>query len=216
MLMPIFWLLIFCASFFTKLYVMDRPEYFEEISISPRKASIYDLPENASRIDVDRYIKSHIVPAEHYFSMRHDYDSAEDSGDILISLFMTVAPVVFLLRSTFQWLSDEKRSTIILACAGAIVACAVIGFTTKKIYSIYLAVPSLRDKYHDPIKYVSGIEDEFEVGHQKCCENSMTLIYCAYCYEIEKTMRKRIALKSVVTGLCALIYLLFFMRNPYE
>lgn len=216
MLMPIIWLLVFCASFFVQLYITDRPEYFADISIKPRKASVYDLSDDAPRSVIDKYIRSHIVPSEHYFSMRYDYDAAEDSADVFISLFMAVAPVVFLLRSVFQWLSEEKKSTVILACAGALALCVVLGFTIKKLYSIYLKLPSLRSKYHDPVKYVNGIEDEFAVGHEKCCENSITLIYCSYCYEIEKTMRKRIALKSIATGICALVYFLFFMGNPYE
>lgn len=216
MLMPIIWVLIFCASFFAMLYVMDRPEYLEKDSISPRKASVYDLPEGASRIEIDRYIRSHITPAECYFSMRCDYDSAEDSADSFVSLFMMVAPVVFLLRSIFQWLSEEKKATVILACAGVVAFCVVLAFTIKKLYGKYFAVPSLRNSYHDPVKYVEGIEDEFAVGHQKCCENNMTLIYFNYCCNIEKTMRKRIALKSIVSGICAIIYLMVFFRNPYE
>lgn len=216
MLIPIIWLLVFCASYFSQLYVMDKPQYFKSLSTSPRKASVYDLPEKASRIDIDRYIKEHIVPAELYFSMRRDYDAAEDSTDCLISLFMKVAPVVFLLRAVFKWLSEEKKATVILACAGVIAFCVVLAFTIKKLYSKFFAVPSLSNSYHDPVKYVEGIEDEFAVGNQKCCENNMTLIYFNYCCNIEKTMRKRIALKSIVSGVCAIIYLLVFFRNPYE
>lgn len=216
MLMPIIWLLIFCTSYFVKLYVMDKPEYFEGLSILPRRAKVHDLPEKATRIDIDRYIKSHIIPAEHYFSMRNDYDASEDSADIFISFFMTVIPAVCLLRSIFNWLAGEKYVTIIFSCVGAAALCVILALIIHRLYKTYLAIPSLKNKYRDPVKYVNEVEDEFDVGHVKSCENNMTLIYCSYCYEIEKTMRKRIALKSVVTGICAVVYLLFFFRSPYE
>lgn len=216
MIAPIICLVVFCVSFFVMLYVMDRPDYFEGISVSPRKASIYDLPENTSRATVDKYINDQIIPAANYFSMRYDFDAAEDSSDVFISLFMILAPAILLLRSVFRWLAEENTSTIIGACAVSIVLCVIFALIIKKIYDTYLSVPSLKDRYDDPISYVKNTEDEFDVGFTRCCENRMTLVYCAYCYKIEKTMRKRIALKSVVVSICTVIYILFFFRNPYE
>lgn len=217
MISVLIWLAIFCISFLVSLYVFDEPTFHKNPPVSPQKASVYDLPDNASRYKINEYINEHIIPADDYFALRNEFDSCRDAGDIAVILFMRVIPVVLMVMSLIKMFLDAKGlGFTLLICAAGVAVCVLLGWLLSKLYDRYWKVPEMDLDVPYLKRRLEQIDDEFGVGVPKAQANYMTLVYYSYCARIRNTMRKRLALKSVVSGICAVIYLLFFFRNPYE
>lgn len=211
------WFCVFCCSFILSLYVFDSPTLYKNPPVSTRKASIYDLPDGASKSQINDYINDHIIPSNDFYCLRSVFEKENDSSDFVCKIFLTCIPVVLLVNSIRRHYLDEFGfGATVLICVAGVGACVLAGYILDRVYSRYWMIPEMEIDKEYIRKRLNTIEDSFHVGLEIAKENYMTAVYYSYCMKVKRTVQQRFALKSVVSGICTVIYVVFFMRNPYE
>lgn len=213
MLSMLIWLAVFCVSVLISQYVFDGPKFPDKPPFQIRRASVCDLPKNAGMSDIDQYEREYVIPSARCISLYKEFTGIEDSSDIFVLLFLMVTPAIFLVRSVFKYFSGTKE--VFLYCVVTAAACFLIAKILCKVYEKRFSIPQLGEEIWDLKRYIEKQENHFHIECGLNYQNQMTLIYCSYLMRIQDGMRKRIAFRSVVTWVCAIIYFLFFLRNPY-
>lgn len=214
MISVLIWFALFCCSYSVALYVYDYPDFPQNLDYSPRKASVYDLPDNASRYTIEKYIKDQILPSEYYFSLRNEYETANESSNFAEKLFLIIVPSLLLLKQIIVLLKQFGILMLIVGCISTVAFLFIIGWIIRKIYTSNFSIPRFPTNTISLRKALNNLDDEYEVGLDIAKSNYVTKVLYCYFDQIHETMQKRISLASVVSWICGIVYFLFFFRIP--
>lgn len=220
MVRALIWLTICMCGYFLATYATDEPDFSELEKFkkaSPRKAEILDLPRTATQYDIKEYMEEHIIPSRFYYSMRHEMDARAGHYDELILYGMLLFPAALSLKCMFVYFNDNDGLVYALAaCAIEIALAVLIGLLWHFVYNKKLKIPPMwidKDYFE---RRVSLTKNDFDVSERVQKDNLITISACAYCYRVIDTVRKRMALRSMLTAVYGVVYLLFIFRSPYE
>lgn len=214
MISVLIWFALFCCSYSVALYVYDYPDFPQNLDYSPRKASVFDLPDNASRFTLEKYVKDQILPSEYFFSLRNEYETDNKSSNFAVKLFLIIVPSLLLLKQIIVLLKQFGILILIVGCISTVAFLFIIGWIINKIYTANFSIPRFPTNTISLRKALNNLDDEYEVGLDIAKSNYVTKVLYSYFDQIHETMQKRIALASMVSWICGIVYIIFFFRIP--
>ena len=180
MISVLIWFALFCCSYSVALYVYDYPDFPQNLDYSPRKASVYDLPDNASRYTIEKYVKDQILPSEYYFSLRNEYETANESSNFAEKLFLIIVPSLLLLKQIVELLKQFGILVLIVGCISTVAFLFIIGWIIRKIYTANFSIPRFPANTISLRKALNNLDDEYEVGLDIAKSNYVTKVLYWY------------------------------------
>lgn len=203
------YVLIYCSDN-AKIWKNDK-----EISVC--KPSIYDLPDTSDKHIVNEYIEKVINPAHHYFILRKNIESKQDSTETwLVRIILHLFSLFFVIsKSTevFPNLHLPKFLYLIIVTLACLCVCWLGCYFIYLFYKRNFAIRGYNLSQEDIVKlFVYNKEHGFT---QKVALNNYTImLHYSYLRSIESSVMFRHTMLKMLSCVAAIIYFLCFMQTP--